>query len=268
MLNQTISYLNQNHTLINTIINKKHHHHNNTRNSFEIIIVDDGSKDNTCEIIQQYATNHNIDIHKIKLRLIQMKVNSGKGAAIRAGMLSSQSNYCLMVDADGATDINDFMKLLIPMMDLTTTSIDKKGIAVIGSRAHLLKDKETNIQRSTIRTILMKSFHFFVRNLCSQNIKDTQCGFKLFNRYAMTVLFTNLHLSQWAFDIELIVLAERFCANFDIVEVGVNWKEIDGSKLEERGKIGLALVSLGMLRDMVCVNVCYALGIWRLKNNL
>merc|ERR1711862_294391 len=138
---------------------------------------------------------------------------------------------------------------------------NNNGIVIIGSRAHL--EEESTIQRSRIRTFLMQSFHFFVRQLCSKNIRDTQCGFKLFNRYAMIALFTQLHLRRWAFDIELVALAEQL--GFTLVEVGVNWKEIGGSKLESEGKFGLALVSLSMLRDMICVRICYGLGIWKIK---
>ena len=75
-------------------------------------------------------------------------------------------------------------------------------------------------------------------------------------------MFTNLHLRRWAFDTELVVIAEKLSVL--VSEVGVIWHEIDGSKLDVN-KITLALVSLGMLRDMVCVRACYFLGIWKLK---
>ena len=65
-----------------------------------------------------------------------------------------------------------------------------------------------------------------------------------------------------AFDTELVVIAEKL--DVSLSEVGVVWNEVDGSKLDVN-KLTLALVSLGMLRDMICVRACYYLGIWKLK---
>ena len=69
-------------------------------------------------------------------------------------------------------------------------------------------------------------------------------------------------LIERAFDTELVVIAEKL--GVSLAEVGVIWNEIEGSKLDV-DKITLALVSLGMLRDMVCVRACYLLGIWKLR---
>jgi dolichyl-phosphate beta-glucosyltransferase len=110
----------------------------------------------------------------------------------------------------------------------------------------------------------MHAFHLFVTLLCTSQVQDTQCGFKLFTRNAALLLFENLHLRRWAFDTELVILANRL--SFQIVEVAVPWKEIDGSKLAT-SKLSLALASLGMLRDMLCVRACYALRLWSVKKS-
>ena len=107
----------------------------------------------------------------------------------------------------------------------------------------------------------MHAFHFFVETLCSASINDTQCGFKLFTRDAAILLFSTLHLERWAFDIEIITLAEKL--SIPMIETGVNWQEIDGSKLDT-SKVALLVASVNMLRDMVCVNLCYSFGIWKL----
>merc|ERR1712071_554003 len=135
-------------------------------------------------------------------------------------------------------------------------------VVVIGSRAHL--EESSKAERTWVRTILMHAFHFFVYYLCSKKVRDTQCGFKLFNKIAAIQLFSNLHLKRWAFDIEIITLAEQL--NMSISEVGVNWKEVDGSKLDT-SKWALALASIGMLRDMIFVRLCYSLRIWTIQNN-
>lgn len=77
---------------------------------------------------------------------------------------------------------------------------------VVGSRAHL--EEKSIASRAWYRTVLMKGFHMFVMALCTNKVKDTQCGFKLFTREAGKLLFSNLHLYRWAFDIEIIYLAQ------------------------------------------------------------
>jgi len=230
---------------------------------FEFIIVNDGSSDNTDGVVNTYAekmTNGDT------MKLISMHTNCGKGGAVKTGMLQSSGQLCLMVDADGATDMGDgLQKVLTHMTHLIAEQHDANATclppaAVFGSRAHL--EQASSASRSNIRTFLMRAFHFFVKTLCSPRIQDTQCGFKLFTRPAAVLLFTNLHLRHWAFDTEVVVIAEML--NVPLSETGVIWHEIDGSKLDV-GKIALAMVSLGMLRDMICVRACYFLGIWKLN---
>jgi dolichyl-phosphate beta-glucosyltransferase len=182
--------------------------------------------------------------------LLTLQQNSGKGYAVKTGMLAAKGALRLMVDADGATDFGSGLALLL---DTTATSS-----IVFGSRAHLA----SKAQRSAVRTILMHAFHFFVEVLCSSKVRDTQCGFKLFSAEAAQALFQTQHLQRWAFDIELVILAER--VGLSIEEVGVPWHEVDGSKLDT-SKLQLAITSLGMLRDMICVRLCYELGIWKTK---
>lgn len=74
-------------------------------------------------------------------------------------------------------------------------------------RAHLQSDSVA--KRAFYRTVLMYGFHFLVSIFCTKSIRDTQCGFKLFTRKSAQILFSNLHLDRWAFDIELIYIAEQ-----------------------------------------------------------
>lgn len=164
----------------------------------EFIIVNDGSTDETEAVTRKYAANiTNGDT----VKLISMHNNCGKGSAVKTGMLKSSGELRLMVDADGATDINDGLpKVLRDMKCLVNESqSNNSGVlppaAVFGSRAHL--EEESTASRSKIRTFLMHAFHFFVKTLCSARIEDTQCGFKLFSRSAAVLLFTNLHLRRW-----------------------------------------------------------------------
>ena len=228
------------------IISKCQNHTSSKATKLQWIVVSDGSTDKTADVVRKYGSNSNSSDTWI---LLTLQRNSGKGCAVKTGMLAATGKLRLMVDADGATDFGTGLELL-----LEATSVP----VVFGSRAHLV----SKAQRSMLRTTLMHAFHFFVELLCSSNVRDTQCGFKLFTAEAAQSLFQTLHLQRWAFDIELVILAERL--GLAIEEVGVPWHEVDGSKLDTN-KIQLAIVSLGMLRDMICVRLCYEMGIWKTK---
>jgi dolichyl-phosphate beta-glucosyltransferase len=151
---------------------------------------------------------------------------------------------------------------------------------LLGSRAHLQDSNAVTTNgdqalsgdsvprsssggRSLLRGLLMHVFHVCVVVLIgAHNVKDTQCGFKLFPRTAATRLFRHLHLQRWAFDTELLFLATRW--QYELLEVDVAWHDVEGSKLHTSA-LNLALVSICMLRDMACVRLCYTLGLWKIR---
>ncbi len=217
--------------------------------TFELIVVDDGSKDSTSEVVRKYSKQYGSDF----IRLLKFKVNRGKGGAVKRGVLKARGKYILMVDADGATEINDLEKLEKEMIRMEGGG---GACVAIGSRAHL-ENSDSVAKRHWIRNFLMHGFNTLVKFLCVQGIKDTQCGFKLFNRGAAYVLFSSLHIQRWAFDIELLFIARQL--QFQITEVAVNWQEIDGSKLS------VIDASLQMARDMILIRCMYLLQVWRIK---
>lgn len=229
--------------------------------SVEWIFVNDGSKDDTCQVVREAykksTTNH-------AWKIVSLKQNSGKGAAVKTGMLLAQGDFHLMVDADGATDfgkgLENLTKAMTEQATLRDTQQSLLSAAAFGSRAHL--QNEASAQRSFVRTLHMKAFHFFVSLFVSSKIQDTQCGFKLFPIKASRAIFGALHLRRWAFDTEIVLLCEQL--NIPILEVGVPWHEVDGSKLST-SKLALAIVSITMLRDMICVRACYTFGIWKVN---
>ncbi|XP_039222509.1 dolichyl-phosphate beta-glucosyltransferase isoform X2 [Crotalus tigris] len=122
-----------------------------------------------------------------------------------------------------------------------------------GSRAHL--EKDSIAQRSYFRTFLMHGFHFLVRFLCVKDIRDTQCGFKLLTREAASRTFSALHIERWAFDVELLYIAQSF--KIPITEIAVNWTEIEGSKLVPFWSW------LQMGRDLLFIRLRYLTGAWK-----
>ncbi|XP_065586317.1 dolichyl-phosphate beta-glucosyltransferase isoform X2 [Cyrtonyx montezumae] len=197
--------------------------------TYEVIVVNDGSKDQTTEVAMKYCEKYGSD----KVRVLSLVKNRGKGGAVRMGVLSSRGKKILMADADGATKFADIEKV-------------EEGLK--------------NLQpwpRSYFRTLLMYGFHFLVWFLCVQKIRDTQCGFKLLTREAALRTFSTLHVERWAFDVELLYIAQHL--GIPIAEVAVNWTEIEGSKLVPFWSW------LQMGRDLLFIRLRYMTGAWQLE---
>ncbi|KAF6772918.1 hypothetical protein AHF37_08023 [Paragonimus kellicotti] len=126
---------------------------------------------------------------------------------------------------------------------------------ICGSRAHL--EAEAIVKRHYLRNLLMYGFKFCVWLLCVRGVRDTQCGFKLFSRTAARVLFHNLHVERWAFDVDLLYLARHF--DMEVVEVPVHWHEVGGSKLVP------ILSWLQMAKDLLLIRLRYSLGAWKIE---
>ncbi|XP_050426849.1 dolichyl-phosphate beta-glucosyltransferase [Adelges cooleyi] len=197
------------------------------KSTFEVIIVSDGSTDKTCSVAMEYVEKYGAD----RVRLLQLTTNRGKGGAVCLGMQSARGRLLLFADADGATKFEDIVKLEAAMDNLIKKSgsdnSDNVCAVVCGSRAHLEQDAVAT--RSIFRTVLMHGFHTLVWTFGVRTIRDTQCGFKMFTRPAARVLFSNLHVDRWAFDVEMLFIAEKL--NMSLAEVSVNWTEIEGSKI-------------------------------------
>lgn len=216
--------------------------------TYEVIVVDDGSKDKTTQTAQSYCNKYGSD----KIRVLTLAKNRGKGGAIRLGMFSARGRYLLFADADGASKFSDFTKLENEMKNMKKDSSNRA--VVCGSRAHL--EEDSIAQRSFFRTILMKGFHFVVWFLCVRGIKDTQCGFKLLTREAAVLLFSNLHVERWAFDVDMLFLAQYF--NIPVGEVAINWTEIEGSKMVPV----FSWIQMG--KDIILIRLRYFLGAWKI----
>ncbi|KAE8743559.1 hypothetical protein FOCC_FOCC010806 [Frankliniella occidentalis] len=226
--------------------------------AYEVIIVSDGSKDRTVEVASKYSSKYGSNI----VRVLDLQPNRGKGGAVRLGMQSARGAVILFADADGATKFSDLIKLEDELQKLLgvdyLTSPEKvavKDAIVCGSRAHL--EDEAVASRSMFRTFLMYGFHMLVWLLTVRGIRDTQCGFKLLTRSAASTCFRSLHVERWAFDVELLYIAQKL--RFPIGEIAVNWTEIEGSKVVP------VWSWLQMGRDLFLIWLRYQIGAWKLK---
>lgn len=182
--------------------------------AYELIVVDDGSADRTPAIVAEFAATHSAT------RLLAMPRNSGKGAAVRAGVLESRGREVLFSDADLSTPIAELTRL--------RAALHAGADLAIGSRA--IPGAVTRTQ-PLLRRIQGGGFHLLTRLLgfhVVAAIADTQCGFKLFRGAVARVLFRELTLAGFAFDVELLELAHR---RFQIAEVPVEWTHVGGSKV-------------------------------------
>uniref|UniRef100_A0A5S6QVP3 Dolichyl-phosphate beta-glucosyltransferase n=1 Tax=Trichuris muris TaxID=70415 RepID=A0A5S6QVP3_TRIMR len=214
--------------------------------AYEVIVVDDGSVDATFQVALDYSQRYGSD----RIRVLKLRHNRGKGGAVRLGVICSRGRQILFADADGATRFSDLQLLEKAIAD----DLGNPSVAVaVGSRAHL--EKESIAHRSFFRTVLMFGFHLLVWLFCVRTVRDTQCGFKLFTRTAAATLFPILHMERWAFDVELLFLAERL--RIPIAEVAVNWHEVEGSKLNP------LVASFEMGLDIVMIWLRYTLGTWQ-----
>ncbi len=195
--------------------------------SYEVIVVDDGSRDATRDVIDELAREHSA------ISLLALGTNQGKGAAVRAGVLASRGDEVLFSDADLSTPIDELPRL--------RAALAAGADVAIGSRA----SGDGKVVQPLLRRIQSRMFHFAVRTLgfaAVIELRDTQCGFKLFRRGVARALFQELTIARFAFDVEVLELAHR---RFQVAEVPVAWTHAEGSKVRP------GIDAIAMLGDLV-----------------
>jgi dolichyl-phosphate beta-glucosyltransferase len=204
---------------------------------WELLIEDDGSRDNTVSIVE--------DLHLANLKLQKAPKNGGKGSAVQRGMLAARGKYVLFADADNSTPIEEVSKML--------DKLEKDGYSVaVGS---LAVEGANEGKKSLLRKILSGGLRWIVRYIFFIPVRDTQCGFKMYTREAAQKLHSKQTIMGFSFDLEILYLASKY--GYRIAEVPVSWVDAPGSKIDTRKEVQR------FLRDLLRIKMNDLKGVYR-----
>ena len=207
----------------------------------EIVVVDDGSTDNTVEVVDGYART------SPRVRLCTYEQNRGKGHAVRVGMLSAIGAVRVMYDADGSMAPEELFSLL--------DAIDAGADIAIGSR---YADGSTSDQKQPAwRVAWSRVANWIVRRSLIDEIADTQCGFKAFTAGAAMAIFGETRIDGWAFDLEALALAKRL--ELSVSEVAVHWTD------DERSRVSPLKDFISIAREWWTIRQNFRRGVYRLE---
>jgi glycosyltransferase involved in cell wall biosynthesis len=179
----------------------------------EILVVNDGSSDDTAQIVREYGRSHP------QVLLVENPGNRGKGYSVRNGMLHARGDICLFTDADLSSPMTEARKLF--------DAIGRGADIAIGSR--WLRTELQTERQPLYRQIFGRIFNLVLRVILGLRFADTQCGFKAFRRDAAQLIFPLQRIERWGFDPEILFLARR--AGLRVEEVPVLWAHSEGTRL-------------------------------------
>lgn len=183
--------------------------------SSEILVVDDGSKDSTGEVVMSFAERVGS-----RIQLITNPGNRGKGYAVRNGMLHAEGEIILFCDADMSTPPEETQKVIEPIEE-------GRYDVVFGSRA--LAGSRIEERQSGLREAIGRGGNLILKSLIGLRFEDTQCGFKAFSREAAHSTFSLQRIEGFGFDPEILYIAQK--QGWRLLETPVRWSHVEGSKL-------------------------------------
>lgn len=202
--------------------------------TWEIAVVNDGSKDKTVDVVREFQVN------EPNVKLLQYGGNRGKGYAVRYGMTHTTGTYRLFMDADNSTTIDHFEKFL---------PYQKEGFDVtIGSRD--IKGANIAVHQAKWKELLGDLGNLWIQFWAVPGIRDTQAGFKVFTGKSSDDVFPRLTIDRWGFDVEALAVARR--RGYTIKELPIHWVNDPNSKVS-------AKAYLDVLKEVVQVR----LNIWK-----
>lgn len=199
--------------------------------SYEVLVIVDGSPDDTAEIARSYAD-------RLKnLTIIDNKENHGKGYVVRQGLLKSKGEIRVFLDADGSTSIQHLDKFL--------PEFEKGYDVVIGSRD--IKGAYIQVHQPKYREVMGDMGNWLIRIVLGLwSFPDTQCGFKMLNEKAAEEVAKRMVVNRFGFDFELIILAKKM--GFKIKQMPVRWMNEEGSTVSLTGKNGFIQVLIDLFK--------------------
>lgn len=220
----------------------------NQNYSYEIILADDGSNDETLNYLDQFAKVH-------KNVVVLKNQHQGKGPTVAKAMLQATGEWRLFTDFDQSTPISEIEKLLRYIKDYD---------CIIGSREGIGAKRE---KEPLHRHLMGRIFNLLVQILAVKNVKDSQCGFKLFSAKLAEDIFPRLKIYRpdhniqqaftGAFDVEVLFLARKL--GYKIKEVGITWKHFETSRVNPIKD------SIKMLQDILKIRLTHLQGKYHLS---
>ncbi len=203
----------------------------NNELSYEILVVVDGSPDNTAEIARGFGEQIE------NLRVIDNESNHGKGYVVRQGLRESKGEYRVFLDADGSTSITH--------MDRAMKLLDSGVDVVVGSRD--VEGSYVQIHQPRYREIMGDMGNWLIRGVLGLwSYPDTQCGFKVLTAKAAEAVSSRMVVDRFGFDFELIVLARKM--GFNIKQMPVRWLNEEGSTVGLTGPNGFTQVLIDLFK--------------------
>jgi glycosyltransferase involved in cell wall biosynthesis len=197
----------------------------------EVLVVDDGSKDATVEIVRRWMERDR------RLYLVQNDGNRGKGYSVRNGLLQASGEVVMFTDADLSAPMEEAERLM--------AAIAEGADVAIGSR--WLERARQTLHQPLYRRFFGRCFNWVTRTVMGLPFKDTQCGFKAFKRTAAQVIFRLQRIERWGFDPEILFIASKL--GYTIREVPVTWGH------DERSRMSYLKDGMKMLEEIAAIRI-------------
>ncbi len=203
----------------------------------EIVFVNDGSTDQTLNILEEFKKN----LLQPSVKIVSYQPNRGKGCAVKQGILQAGGDKVIVMDADFSIHLDEIERCL--------ALLDSYDI-VVGTKKHLLT--QTMVKQRIPRRILGKGFTMMTNFFLGLRFTDITCGFKGFRTPVAKNLFKRAAVERWSYDSEILFLAKLF--NYKTFELPVRWYHMEGSKVSP------VVDTFGSFRDLIKIKLNYYLG--------